>query len=70
MKYFVEPPLGAKLSYAYDRWIRKPEERGRIDSLLRAFSKVRKDEAKMPSVKDVNVVSWRGVMTRYFYVFF
>ncbi|KAG5647335.1 hypothetical protein DXG03_000403 [Asterophora parasitica] len=62
LRYFVEPPIGAKLSYGYDRWVRKPDGRGRIDGLLQAFSKAK----GMPNValQDVGVVAWRGVMTR------
>ncbi|EPQ52575.1 RAI1-domain-containing protein [Gloeophyllum trabeum ATCC 11539] len=56
MKYYVDPPPGAELSYGYERWVKKPEERGRIDSLLRAWSK-----ARMPGI---GLVSWRGVMTK------
>ncbi|GLB40272.1 putative RAI1-domain-containing protein [Lyophyllum shimeji] len=62
MRYFVEPPLGAQLSYGYERWVRKPDEKARIDGLLEAFSKAK----LMPgmALHDVGVVSWRGVMTR------
>ncbi|KAF5340876.1 hypothetical protein D9758_012156 [Tetrapyrgos nigripes] len=64
LRYFSEPPLGAQLGYGYERWIRRPEERGRIDSLLKAFDRV-KNEGKSPvSLDDIGVVSWRGVMTR------
>ncbi|KAG5636955.1 hypothetical protein H0H81_006303 [Sphagnurus paluster] len=63
LRYFVEPPLGANLGYGYEQWIRKPDERGRIDGLLQAFSKAK----GLPGVAlhDVGVVAWRGVMTRY-----
>ncbi|THU84181.1 RAI1-domain-containing protein [Dendrothele bispora CBS 962.96] len=64
LRYFSEPPLGAQLGYGYERWIRRPEERGRIDSLLKAFDRA-KGEGKSPvNLDDVGVVSWRGVMTR------
>jgi len=63
LRYFVEPPLGAKLAYGYERWARKPDSRGRIDGLLQAFSKA-KDMSGVP-LQDVSVVAWRGVMTRY-----
>ncbi|KAH7920240.1 RAI1-domain-containing protein [Leucogyrophana mollusca] len=68
LRYFVGPPRGADLGYAYDRWIRRPEERGRIDGLLTAWSKVQKDmkgsHEGVGKVPDVGVVSWRGVMTK------
>ncbi|KAK7463369.1 decapping endonuclease targeting mRNA [Stygiomarasmius scandens] len=64
LRYFSDPPLGAQLGYGYERWIRRPEERGRIDSLLKAFDRV-KHGGKCPvNLDDVGVVSWRGVMTR------
>lgn len=64
LRYFVDPPPGAKLGHAYDRWVKRPEERGRIDGLVKAFSKARSGEPAV-SLKDVGVVSWRGVMTKY-----
>jgi RAT1-interacting protein len=64
LRYFVDPPLGAKLGHAYDRWVKRPEERGRIDGLVKAFSKARSGEAAI-SLRDVGVVAWRGVMTKY-----
>lgn len=60
MRYYVEPPLGAELSYEYDSWIKRPEERGRLDGLLEACLK---DEVK-PERERANIVSWRGVMTK------
>lgn len=60
MRYYVEPPLGADLSYEYDSWIKRPEERGRLDGLLEAClrKEVKSERAR------ANVVSWRGVMTK------
>lgn len=43
--------------------MRKPEQRGRIDGLLQAFSKAR-DGSASGSLQNVEVVAWRGVMTR------
>jgi RAT1-interacting protein len=63
LRYLVDPPLSAKLGYGYDRWVKKPEERSRIDALLQAFSKARSGSASA-SLRDVEVVAWRGVMTR------
>jgi RAT1-interacting protein len=62
LRYYVDPPPGADLKYGYDRWIRRPEEKGRIDGLLKAYMKVRE---KNPGVSlNGGVVAWRGVMTR------
>ncbi|KAF9036219.1 RAI1 like PD-XK nuclease-domain-containing protein [Panaeolus papilionaceus] len=60
LRYFVDPPIGAKLGYGYDRWIETQESRGRIDSLLGAVSKVRKGG----TLPEIGLVSWRGVMTK------
>ncbi len=64
LRYYVEPPRGAKLSYGYERWVKQVEERGRIDSLLRALSRIRGDSTRQAAVKELGVVSWRGVMTK------
>ncbi|KAF8953714.1 hypothetical protein BDZ97DRAFT_1908669 [Flammula alnicola] len=62
LRYFVDPPLDASLAYGYERCVRKADDRGRIDSLLKAISNVKsKSEASMP---EIGVVSWRGVMTK------
>lgn len=61
LRYFVDPPRNAKLGYGYDRWVRHEDDRGRIDSLLQAFLKVKREGA---GLEDVGVVGWRGVMTR------
>ena len=69
LRYYVEPPPRADLKHGYDRWIKRPEERGRIDGLLQAVSKYR---SKMDStgsdgaawLRDIAVVSWRGVITK------
>lgn len=59
LKYFVDPPRGADLGYAYERWIRRPEARGRLDGLLEAWDKAR------GGLAEVSVVTWRGVITKY-----
>jgi len=59
LRYYVDPPRGADLNYGVERWVRRPEERGRVDGLLRAWGKVRG-----MGVGDVGVVGWRGVMTK------
>jgi len=71
MKYYTEPPRGAKLDYGYERWIQRgeKEEKGRIDSLLLALERIRHGEgqsgdAGKERVKGLGVVSWRGVMTK------
>ncbi|KAG6894849.1 hypothetical protein C0992_004324 [Termitomyces sp. T32_za158] len=62
LRYYVDPPPGAKLNYGYEHWIRKPDGRARIDGLLQAFSKAR--EISNVPLHDVGVVAWRGVITR------
>jgi len=64
LRYFVDPPPGSSLSFGYDHWIRKPDDRGRIDALLRAISKV-KAESIGSSLPEIGVVSWRGIMTKF-----
>ncbi|EIN09873.1 RAI1-domain-containing protein [Punctularia strigosozonata HHB-11173 SS5] len=61
LKYYIEPPRNANLNYGYDRWIRRPAEKGRIDALLKAWDKVRSEGRP---VGDIGVISWRGVMTK------
>jgi RAT1-interacting protein len=66
LRYFVDPPLGANLSYGYERWIKRPDERGRVDALLKAISKVKRDaEGNGAKFPEIGVISWRGVMTKY-----
>ena len=69
LRYYTGPPLRADLKYGYDRWIKRPEEKGRLDGLLIAISKY---QSKVDSgggdgaawLRDIAVVSWRGVMTK------
>ncbi len=61
MRYYVDPPLGADLRHGHERWIRRPEERGRLDGLLRAISEVQR---RGTGNTVVSIVSWRGVMTK------
>ena len=66
LRYFVDPPLGAHLAYGYERWIKRPDERGRLDALLKAISKVKRDaEGNGAKFPEIGVISWRGVMTKY-----
>lgn len=65
----MDPPRGANLRYGYDRWIRRPEEKGRLDGLLRSLIKIgidrrQKGETSTAWLRDIGVVSWRGVMTK------
>ncbi|KAI0696936.1 RAI1 like PD-XK nuclease-domain-containing protein [Cytidiella melzeri] len=79
MKYFAAPPMNADLRYGYSRWVKRPEEKGRIDGLLKAIVKHGKDldmssndpqpqgvQGKVSSqwLKQMYCVSWRGVMTK------
>ena len=63
LRYYVDPPHGADLRYGYERWVKRPEEKGRLDGLLKAWLKVRNGfpEGSMNG----GVIAWRGVMTRY-----
>ncbi|KZT41813.1 RAI1-domain-containing protein [Sistotremastrum suecicum HHB10207 ss-3] len=62
LRYFIEPPRNADLGYGIQRWIRKPEERARLDGLLVAC--LRK-EVKAER-KRADFITWRGIMTKIF----
>ena len=71
LRYYIDPPPGAELRYGYERWIKRPEERGRLDGLLRAVERViqKTDASAGPGsgkkwLKDIAVVTWRGIMTK------
>ncbi|KAG9316119.1 RAI1 like PD-XK nuclease-domain-containing protein, partial [Chiua virens] len=68
LRYYIDPPRGADLGYGYDRWIRRPDERGRLDALLQTWSKFKKSMCKASSSQskapDIHVMSWRGIMTK------
>ncbi|OBZ71966.1 hypothetical protein A0H81_08118 [Grifola frondosa] len=63
LRYYVDPPRGAELRYGYERWVKRPEEKGRLDGLLRAVERVRQkmdDGANGAKwLRDIGVVSWR-----------
>jgi len=61
MRYYIDPPPGADLGHGYDRWVRRPEEKGRLDGLLRAISEIRRRATSDPVI---GVISWRGIMTK------
>ena len=63
LRYYVDPPVGADLRYGYERWVKKPEEKGRLDGLLKAWLKVR--NGFPDGFMNGGVIAWRGVMTRY-----
>ena len=64
LRYFVQPPRDAQLSYGYERWVRKPDEKGRIDGLVKALDRVCSGMNNGSKI-NVGVVAWRGVMTRW-----
>ena len=70
LRYYVPPPNGADLRYGYERWVKRPEEKGRIDGLLKAILKVHERMERnevgsgSPWLENVGVVAWRGVMTK------
>ena len=66
LRYYVDPPVGANLSYGYERWIRRPDERGRLDALLKAVVKIKEDTSKAgAALPHIGVVAWRGIITKY-----
>ena|ERR1700728_1720113 len=68
LRYFTQPPPNAKLNYGYDRWIRRPEQKGRLDELVTAWDRLRRStgtECAGIRGMDVGLITWRGVMTRY-----
>ncbi|KAG8766503.1 decapping endonuclease targeting mRNA [Ceratobasidium sp. 428] len=60
LKFYVPAPLNADLGYRYEHWIKRPEERGRIDSLLRAIEQ----ENVVGERRKGAFVAWRGIMTK------
>ncbi|KAF8520006.1 RAI1-domain-containing protein [Hysterangium stoloniferum] len=60
MKYYVPPPPGANLARGYERWVKRPEERGRLDGLLAACVR---DECEGER-RRADVITWRGVGTK------
>jgi RAT1-interacting protein len=64
LRRFVQPRLGANLKYGYERWIRRPDERGRLDPLLMAWSKIQSSMPADPPPPPMDVVAWRGIITK------
>jgi len=67
LRYYMDPPREADLGYGYDRWIRRPDERGRLDALLQAWSRFKKSlhqGSSSSKTPDIHVMSWRGIMTK------
>ncbi|KAI6133502.1 RAI1 like PD-XK nuclease-domain-containing protein [Pisolithus croceorrhizus] len=70
LRYYVEPPRGADLGFHYEKSIIRPAERGRLDALLAALSRFKNTLCASSSsrstvnIPDVNVICWRGVMTK------
>ncbi|CAE6413155.1 unnamed protein product [Rhizoctonia solani] len=60
LKYYVPAPINADLGYRYEHWTKRPEERGRIDSLLRAIGQ----DHIVGERKKGAFICWRGVMTK------
>ncbi|KAF7336767.1 RAI1 domain-containing protein [Mycena venus] len=64
LRFLAAPPPRARLAHGYERWVRRPETRPRIDGLLRALSAAR--GKRHPALANgVGAVAWRGVLTRY-----
>ncbi|EJF63130.1 RAI1-domain-containing protein [Dichomitus squalens LYAD-421 SS1] len=71
LRYYIDPPPGADLRYGYERWVKRPEERARLDTLLKAIERVlqNSDTNMGPGsgkkwLRDIALVTWRGVMTK------
>ena len=65
LRYFVDPPIGSNLGYGYERWNYESDDRGRIDALLKAVSKIKSDTAACGgALPEIGLISWRGVMTK------
>jgi RAT1-interacting protein len=65
LRYFVDPPIGSNLEYGYERWNHESDDRGRIDALLKAVSKIKSDTAACGgALPEIGLISWRGVMTK------
>ena len=65
LRYFVDPPIGSNLGYGYERWNHESDDRGRIDALLKAVSKIKSDTvASGGALPEIGLISWRGVMTK------
>ena len=65
LRYFVDPPIGSNLRYGYERWNYESDDRGRIDALLKAVSKIKSDTAAYGgALPEIGLISWRGVMTK------
>jgi len=62
LRYYVDPPRNADLNHRYEHWIKRPEERTRLDNLLRACLKKEASRER----KRANVITWRGIMTKIF----
>lgn len=62
LRFYVDPSQGADLRYGYERWVKRPEEKGRLDGLLKAWLKVR--DGSPDGFLNGGVIAWRGVMTR------
>ncbi|KZW02878.1 RAI1-domain-containing protein [Exidia glandulosa HHB12029] len=60
LRYYIDPPQRADLTYRYDDWTKREEERGRLDGLLRACVR---DEVEPERVR-ANVITWRGILTK------
>ena len=61
LRYFSEPPPKAELNYGYDRWVKRDEERGRLDSLLSCLGH---GAAAIQAASRPSVVAWRGIITK------
>ena len=61
LRYFCDPPPKADLNYGYDRWVKRDEEVGRLDSLLNCLSY---GPPTVQAASRPSIVTWRGIMTK------
>lgn len=60
LRFWVEPPRNADLNHRYAHWIKRKEERGRLDGLLKAAIHARCDETRSRA----RTICWRGVLCK------
>lgn len=60
LRFFSTPPEQADLNYGYDRWVKRDEERGRLDSLLECLE----HSSAQSAASRPSLVTWRGIITK------
>lgn len=60
MRYFVPPPPSVDLGHRFSQWNRHPDEKGRVDNLLKAIS----TPGCLEHRNRAELICWRGVLTK------